>query len=162
MTTMVRLILPLALAGGLAACAGDDSAKAPETIGTVLPAAPATTLPGVTADAWPQALAQAYTALAEGAPDSHAGVLKAKADAAGAGTTPDPEPATSPALLRSEAALRLALANNAGTILPREAATAQAAYDCLALTERTGAATTASHDCRAVFDLSLRELWARG
>lgn len=158
---MARLILPLALAGGLAACAG-DSAKAPETIGSVLPAAPATTLPGVTAEAWPQALAQAYTTLAEAVPDAQAGVFKAKAEAAGKGTTPAPETATSPALLRSEAALRLALANNAGAVLPREAATAQAAYDCLAVAERAGTTAAAGgHDCRAVFDLSLRELWAR-
>lgn len=160
MTTMPRLIVPFALIAALAACSG-DSQKAPAVAAAPsVPATPADTLPGVTAEALPQALSQAYGALAEAADGGPAGVFKAKAEAAGAGALPDPEPAVSPALHRAEAALRLALANNAGALLPRETATAQAAYDCWALTERSGA-PAAPIDCRALFGTSIRTLWAK-
>lgn len=159
---MPRLILPIALAATLAACAG-DSPKAPETASAAAatPAAPADTLPGVTADALPQALSQAYATLAEAAEGAPADVFQAKAKAAEGGALPEPEPAVSPDLHRAEAALRLALGNNAGALLPREAATAQAAYDCWAVSERTGAPAAAPLDCRAQFGHSIRALWAR-
>lgn len=158
---MPRRLLPVALLLTLAACAGEDKAPEP-TAAAVPPAAVAGgTLPGVTAEALPQALAQAYAVLAESAQGQPAEVFQAKAAAAGTGALPEPEAPITPDLHRAEAALRIALANNAGAVLPREAATAQAAYDCWAVAERTGAPPSAAVDCRALFGSSIRELWAR-
>lgn len=159
---MPRRLLPVALMLTLAACAGEDKAPDSTAAAAATPAAVASgTLPGVTAEALPQALAQAYTVLAESAQGQPAEVFQAKATAAGTGALPEPEAPVTPDLHRAEAALRIALANNAGAVLPREAATAQAAYDCWAVAERTGAPPSAAVDCRALFGSSIRELWAR-
>lgn len=158
---MPRLFVPVVLIAALAACSADSPQTPEAAAAAAVPPAPSGTLPGVTAESYPQALSQAYAVLARSAAGAPAETLQAKAAAAEAGAPPEPETAeaVSPDLHRAEASLRLALANNAGAVLPREAATAQAAYDCWLLAERTGA--PAAVDCRAVFGTSIRELWAR-